>query len=230
MRHTLWHDLREGCRILGKNPGSAAISILLTIVLGLGMHAAFSFLMAMAHRHNLAVRGAGQLMVIAARDSDEPASLSFSFPLYLNLREKSRVITGVAAQCREELALGCAAGGERVRGVLVSGNYFEVLGARPVIGRLISDADDHESITSPVAVISYEFWKRRFGMDPSILNCTIILNGYRFKVIGVTGPGFTGTDRFNMPDVLVPLSIMRVFTPPVLRATRVDLMETARYE
>ena len=90
--------------------------------------------------------------------------------------------------------------GERVRGELVSGNYFEVLGVQPLIGRLISEADDHESITSPVAVISYEFWKRRFEMDPSIINQTVILNGHRFTVIGVTPPGFVGTNGAKKVD------------------------------
>ena len=107
---------------------------------------------------------------------------------------------------------------------LVSGNYFEVLGVQPVIGRLISEADDHESITSPVAVISYEFWKRRFAMDLCIINRTVILNGHRFTVIGVTPPGSVGTNGLKEVDIQAPLSIMKVFSSPVLRATRIDPM------
>jgi ABC-type antimicrobial peptide transport system permease subunit len=227
---TIWQDVRYGLRIMAKNPDFAAIAILLTIAFGFGLHVAISSLMATAHRRNVPARAAGQLVVIAARDSDAPASLSISYPMYLDLRERNGVMAGASSRCRVEMDLTCPAAGERVRGELVSGNYFEVLGVKPWIGRLISEGDDHASITSPVAVISYEFWENRFGMDPAIVNRAILLNGYRFTVIGVTPPDFVGTDRFNRADIQVPLSIMKVFSPPVLRATRVDPMQALRYE
>lgn len=230
MKQTIWQDLRFGLSILAKNPGLAAMAILMTMALGLGTGLAIAFLTKTAHRRNLQVRDTGQLVVIATRDSDAPASLSFSYPMYLNLAEKNVVLTGMAEKCRDEIELAYRAGGERVRGELVSGNYFEVLGVHPVLGRLISEADDHESITSPVTVLSYEFWNRRFGMDPSIINRTLILNGHRFTVIGVTPPGFVGTDGSKKTDIQVPLSIMKVFSSSVLRATRIDPLVALHYE
>jgi putative ABC transport system permease protein len=229
-KQTIWQDLRFGFGILAKNPGFGALAILMTIALGLGTSLAFSILTKTSHRRNLHVRDAGQLVVIATRDSDAPASLSFSYPMFLNLGEKNVVMAGMANKCKDEMELAYQAGGERVRGELVSGNYFEVLGVHPLLGRLISEADDHESITAPVVVISYEFWKRRFEMDPSIVNRTLFLNGHRFKVIGVTPPGFSGTDGTKKADIQVPLSIMKVFSPPVLHATRIDPMVALRYE
>jgi len=227
MKQTIWQDLRFGLSILAKNPGLAAMAILMTIALGLGTGLAVSFLTKTAHRRNLQVRDAGQLMVIATRDSDAPASLSFSYPMYLNLAEKNVVLAGMGDECADEIDLTSLAGGEPVRGELVSGNYFEVLGVEPLLGRLISEAD---VITAPVAVVSFEFWKRRFAMDPAIINRTLILNGHRFTVIGVTPPGFVGTDGSKKADILVPLSIMKAFSSPVLRATRIDPMVALRYE
>ena len=230
MKQTIWQDLRFGLNILAKNPGFAAMAVLMTVALGLGTGVTISALTKTAHRRNLQVRDAGQLMVIATRDSDAPASLSFSYPMYLTAAENNLVLTDMDDECKDEIELTYSASGESVRGELVSGNYFEVLGVQPVIGRLISEADDHESITSPVAVISYEFWKRRFAMDPSIINQTVILNGHHFTVIGVTPPGFVGTHGSEGVDIQVPLSIMKVFGSPVLRATRIDSMAAVSYE
>jgi hypothetical protein len=222
MRQTIWDDIRDGGRILAKYPGYAALSLLVTFTLCLATYAAFTLLMKTAHRKNLAMLDSEQFMVIADRDTDAPAGLSFSHPMHLALRERNGLATAGASRCKLGMDLANRGGGERVRVEFVSGNYFEVLGARPFLGRLISEADDEESITLPIAVISYDLWKRRFGMDPSIINRSLTLDGHRFAVIGVTSPGFTGMDRFNRADIRVPLSTMGAFAPPILYAKRVD--------
>ncbi len=220
---TVRQDICECLRRLGKSPGLTTIALLTTAV-GIGACTKAISSLDTTILRNKTARDAGQIVVIAARDSDGPASLSFSYPMRLEVQERteirSRVSAGHWGAVTEKLVWPRHSG--QVRGELISGNYFEVLGGRPWVGRLITEADEGEGVASPVAVISYEFWRRRFGMDPSVVNRTIVLNGYRFRVIGVTDPSFVGSDRFNKADIQVPMSSMRAIRLPVLRASRID--------
>lgn len=220
---TVWHDIRECLRILGKSPTLTAIA-LLTAAVGIFAVARAIPSVERTILRSKAAREAGQIVVIAARDSDGPASLSFSYPMRLEYKEKVVNRTRVSARNWSAVteSMVCPGVSAQVRGELISGNYFTVLGARPWVGRLISEADEEEGIASPVAVISYDFWKRRFGMDPSVVGRTIVLNGHRFKLIGVTDPRFIGTDRLNKADIEVLMTSMRASHLPVLRASRAD--------
>jgi predicted permease len=107
---------------------------------------------------------------------------------------------------------------ERVVGELVSGDFFNVLGVEPYLGRVFSQADNLTSGGSPVAVISYNFWQRRFAADPQIVGKTINLNGYPFTVVGVAAQGFNGVEVGVAPDVRIPIMMngqVRPGTPPV---------------
>src|SRR4029077_9317156 len=99
------------------------------------------------------------------------------------------------------------------------GNFYSVLGVNPHLGRLFTEADDQMPGAHPVAVISYNFWQRRFGADPSIIGKTININGYPFTVIGVSAKGFYGVEVGNAPDVRIPLmmagQLRRMPAPPV---------------
>src|SRR5262249_5284461 len=89
----------------------------------------------------------------------------------------------------------------------VSGNYFDLLGVRPSVGRLFASSDDEIPGRHPVAVLSYTFWRRRFASDQSVLNRTIHLNNYPFTVFGVSARGFDGLDPGSSPDVRVTISM-----------------------
>ena len=225
---TVWRDMSCGLRMLGRNPGLAFVAILI-IAIGTGASASLSgYLKAILHR-NIAEQGAEQLVVLAMRESDGPASLSFSYPMYLDVRATKEEVTGAAANGGVPVELVRARGAERVRGELVSGNYFRVLGAHPWLGRLITESDDNAASGQPVAVISYEFWKRWFGGDPSVINQALILNAHRVTVIGITAPGFHGTSASNTPDIQVPLSMTRIFHPmPGKREPRATMRASLR--
>ena len=102
---------------------------------------------------------------------------------------------------------------ERAVGEMVSGNYFETLGVHPFLGRLIGPEDDRTTWRPAVAVLSYGYWQRRFGSDPAIVGKEIILNDKPIHVIGVTPPGFYGTEMARNPDIRVPMMMATVFRP-----------------
>ena len=103
------------------------------------------------------------------------------------------------------MSLSGAGQTERVSGEEVSGNFFSLLGVNPRLGRLLTEADDQTPGAHPVAVISFNFWQRRFGADPGIVGQTIRLNDYPFTIIGVAPQGFQGLEVGVAPDVRIPL-------------------------
>ena len=96
---------------------------------------------------------------------------------------------------------------------MVSGNYFEVLGVRPAIGRLFNSADNEKEGAHPYVVLSHAFWKRAFGEDTGMVGRDVLLNGARFQVVGVSREGFTGTTVGISPDLFVPIIMFRTFNP-----------------
>jgi hypothetical protein len=104
------------------------------------------------------------------------------------------------------MSLGDAASSERVYATLVSGNYFEVVGTRPALGRFFLAEEDRTPDTHPVIVLSHEFWSRRFARDPDVLGTTVRLNSRPYTIVGVAQEGFTGT-AFLGADFWVPMAM-----------------------
>jgi predicted permease len=102
---------------------------------------------------------------------------------------------------------------ERVSAELVTGNYFETLGAKAHIGRTLTPDDDLTPGGHPVVVLSHNYWTRRFAGDPTVLNRTITLNGLPMTIVGVTSPGFYGIVVGENPDVMVPVMMKKLMTP-----------------
>jgi len=102
---------------------------------------------------------------------------------------------------------------ERIWGYLVSGNYFEVLGLKPMLGRMFTQEDDRTRLGSPVAVITHSSWQKRFGGDPNIIGREIILNDHQFKVIGIAPEKFLGTDVIYLPEIWLPMTMLEWIEP-----------------
>jgi predicted permease len=206
-------DIRYALRMLTKSPAFAGV-VVLTLALGIGANAAIFSLLDQVLLQSLPVAIPEQLVVLSAYEAKEPSvDSSFSYPMYQDLRDRNSAFSGVIARGGTQMNVSYGDQTERVRGELVSGNFFEVLGIRPWAGRLFTQDDDRTPGAHPVAVLSYKFWESRFNKDPNLIGKTILVNEYPVTVLGVTPPGFYGVDLSNNPDVRVPLMMTPVFNP-----------------
>jgi predicted permease len=210
---TLFQDLRYALRMLRKSPGFTIV-VVLTLALGIGANTAIFSLMNAVLLQSLPVRNPNELVVLRYADVQaEGANEDFSYPMYEALRDKSTVFDGVLTRSGVDFNLTYAGRSELAYGELVSGNYYQVLGVRPWLGRLLSPEDDRTLGAHPVAVLSYAYWHARFAGDPSIVGKEILLNGQPITVIGVSSPGFFGTEMSRDPTIRVPMMMTLVFRP-----------------
>jgi predicted permease len=215
-------DIRYALRMLAKNPGFACV-VVLTLALGIGANAAIFSLTDKVLLQSLPVANPDQLEVLTSynpKDGGPSIGSSFSYPMYKDLRDQNQCLSGVIARGGAQMNVSYGDQNERVRGELVSGNFFDVLGVRPWVGRLFTQADDLAPGAHPVVVLSYQYWERRFGKDLGIVGKTILVNETPLTVLGVTPPAFFGINLSNNPDVRVPLMMTPVFNPrPATRLT-----------
>ena len=217
--HTLLQDVRYGLRMLGKNPGFTFIAIL-TLALGIGANTAIFSLLNQVLLRRLPVRHPEELVVLKSPGpkrghvwSDGDDSEIFSYPLYKGVAKNTAVFDGVMARYPFSAAIASHGQTDRGSGELVTGNYFEVLGVRPALGRVLSPADDHVQGAHPVLVLSHAYWKRHFGGDTGALNQTILVNNTEMTIVGVAQTGFSGIQVGQTPDIFVPMTMKGQMTP-----------------
>ena len=216
---TLLQDLRYALRTLIKNPGFAAIAVL-TLALGLGANTAIFSLTDQILLKRLPVQKPDELVVLRADgpksgrvSTDGDAANSFSYPMYTQLRDNNDVFAGLLARFPVSLSVSGEGQTERADGELVSGNYFDVLGVVPALGRVFTQEDDQIPGANPVIVLSHGYWARRFGGSADILNKSLVVNGQPMTVVGVARAGFTGVQIGQTPDVFIPMMMKKQITP-----------------
>src|SRR6266849_4844522 len=216
---TVWQDVRYGLRMLGKNPSFTAIAVL-TLALGIGANTAIFSLLNQVLLRRLPVRNPEELVMLKSPGpkrghvwSDGDESEIFSYPLYKGLAKSSSVFEGVLA--RFQFAANIASRGQTDRGSgeLVTGNYFDVLGVRPALGRVLTPADDDVQGAHPVLVLSHAYWTQHFGGDAGVLNQAILVNNTEMTIVGVTQAGFSGIQVGQTPDIFVPMTMKGQMTP-----------------
>ena len=202
-------DVRYGLRQLHKNTTVTAAAVLsLSLAIG-ACTTAFALIDALILRP-LPVHEPGGLVYGAYRPGgSEQDSDYFNYPLFERMREASRQqvrLFGMSYLTRYDAVFDGAGSGarERLYPQWISGNALETLGIHPALGRLLTAADDAKPGQHPVAVISYEFWSRRFGRSPAALGRWFTVNGKRFQIVGVAQKGFTGVEPGFMTDAWVP--------------------------
>ena len=197
---TLLEDFRYALRVLLKSPGFTAVAVL-TLALGIGANTAvFSIVNALILRP-LPVERPSELVFL----ENGRYGPSQSFPNYKDLRDRNQVLAGLVGYRMAPMELETDRGPERIWGYLATGNYFDLLGVKPAVGRFFNQSDDLHPGASPYAVLSYGAWQARFGGDPAIVGKIIRINRLPYTVFGVAPPDFHGTELFYWPDVWVPM-------------------------
>lgn len=216
---SFFQDLRYGLRQLRRNPSFSILAIL-CLTLGIGANAAvFSWIEGILLRPFPAVRDQNRLVVVVGtnrvvRDKGTGSEYAdVSWPDFLDLRRNCTLIDTFIADKIMGTTLNIGDRAERVAGSVVSANYFDALGVRPVLGRGFEPSEEAGRNAHPVTVISYWMWKQRFGGDPRIIGRTQVLNGVPHTIIGVAPEGFYGTFVGHAIQFWVPVSMQEVFEP-----------------
>src|SRR5712692_8668837 len=214
----MWNDLRFALRTLRRSPIFTAVAVL-SLALGIGANTSIFSLLNQVLLRMLPVAQPERLVVFHTEGGRQGWSMSdnaesvFSYPIYKDLRDRNQVFDGVIARSSAPVSLSYSGQTERARAELVSGNFFEVLGVRAAIGRVLTSDDGRVPGAHPVVVLGHGYWKRRFGGRVEILNEKVNVNGHPMVVGGIAPPGFHGVLSGDTPDLLVPIMMKREVTP-----------------
>jgi predicted permease len=206
----LSRDVRYGLRTLRRSPSFTSVT-LLTLALGIGANAAIYQLLDAVRIRALPVKDPEQLVLLELADvtrwTGRRASLydALSNPVWEEVRQRDDLFSGLLAWSNVNLRLDRSIGPGAARGLLVSGDFFSVLGVGAHLGRTLTRADDRPGCGVPGAVVSYGFWQQSLGGDPAVVGRTLSLNSQTVDVIGVAAPGFSGLEVGRPFDVAIPV-------------------------
>jgi predicted permease len=214
-------NIRLALRALFKSPFITLVAIL-SLALGIGANSAIFSLFDQMLLRPLPVPNAAELVNFKS-PGPKPGSNScsqaggcdeiFSYPMFRDLEKAQTSFTGIAAHRNFGGSVGYQGTSLGAEGLLVSGSYFPVLGLTPALGRLLTPEDDKTVGTHFVVVLSHDYWRTRFALNPAILNETLVINGQAMTVVGVAPRGFNGTTLGNDPEIFVPISMRGLMSP-----------------
>ncbi len=214
-----WQDLKYAMRMMRKSPSFTAIAVL-ALALGIGVNTAILSAVNGFVLRPLPVEKPEELVAPHwGKKMDNQVWGEFSYPNYVDLREQNKSFSDLCAWTETSAGISSSESrksgnderAEVVWGELVSGNYFDVMGVNPLLGRGFLPEEDHTPNTHPVAVISHSLWQRRFKADQGVVGKTIYLNGQPFTVIGVMPESFLGSEFYLRKAFWAPLMMAQQF-------------------
>jgi predicted permease len=210
--HSLMRDIHYGLRSFLKRPGFTAIAIV-TLALGIGANTAIFSLVNTVLLRPLPVPHPEQLVEVYGTLHSGADYTIQSYPNYKDYRDRNDVFSGLLAYRFAPVSISHENRNERIWGYLVTGNYFEVLGTQPFLGRYFLPEEDKTPGANPVAVISYGCWQKRFASDRGVAGRSLLVNGHLFTIVGVAPKDFKGTEVAYAPEVFVPMMMAHEIEP-----------------
>ncbi len=220
---TLFRNVRFGARMMARTPVSSLIAVLV-LALGIGANTAIFTLLNAVLLRNLPVEHPEELVLFG--DGEWGGSANglpnrnwklFSYNMYREFQQRNRVFSDVAALGSAFFGMhGRVAGSqdaEKINVELASGTFFRTLGVKPLLGRTLEAADDAAPGGSPVAVLSYSYWQRRFGESTAMLGTAVTMNETTYRIVGVAPKGFFGAIVGQLPDLWVPVTMWKEISP-----------------
>src|SRR5580704_769255 len=213
------NDISYALRQFRKSPLFTLIAVI-TLAVGIGASTAIFTLLDQALIRSLPVNHPEQLVRLRYT-GESPGHTNnyggddkdfFSYPIYRDLRDKNGVFSGLLANDEKYVGVQWNDRSELAEAELVSGNYFEVLGLQPALGRLLLPSDDVPN-GNPVVVLSSNYWKMKLGSNPDVIGKALLLNAHPFTIVGVVQPGFHSVVAGETPGLFVPASAKNIITP-----------------
>jgi predicted permease len=215
MRLDLARDLNFAFRSLAKSPLLTGVAIL-SLALGIGANTALFTLFDQVLLRLLPVRDPRSLVMVVTRGSHTGSNWganALSYPMYKDYRERNEVFEGILCRRGEVVNVGFQGATERAEAEMVSGNYFEVLGVPPAVGRVFTPEDERAPGAEPLLVLGHDYWRNRFSGDPGIVGQALLVNGHPMTVVGVAAAGFGGLSLGYRPSIYVPVTMKKQVTP-----------------
>ncbi len=190
-------DIRYAMRQLIRAPGFAA-TVIITLALGIGANSAIFTIFDQVLLRMLPVQNPKELVRFEWKGGFSGSASSFggdinnyfSYPMYKDLRDRNSVFTGMSAGVKGSVGVSWHDQAENKDAEVVSGNYFSLLGLKPAVGRLFTQADDTAKNANPVVVLGYDYWRIHFSGSPDVGGKALLINGHPFTIVGVAPDGF----------------------------------------
>ncbi|HZL52363.1 MAG TPA: ABC transporter permease [Terracidiphilus sp.] len=218
--NTLLQDLRYALRQLRKSPGFT-LTVVLTLALGIGANAAVFTIFDQVLLRMLPVERPKELIRFVwtggfhgwASSFGGDTTNYFSYPMYKDLRDQNQVFRGLLAADRTNVGVSWHNQAENEDAEIVTGNYFQLLGLNPALGRLLTPQDDTAKNANPVLVLSYDYWRTRFAASRDVVGQTVLINGHSFTILGVAPENFQSAIGGYKPGVFLPISMVEIAMP-----------------